>query len=133
MSELLNKSELNMLAADYLYKGCHYATVCHPAYYSCLQLMKFKIKDKLAISYEEQDKEISSTKSNSHGYIISKIVLRIEKKKGSMAARNFKNAIYDLKLLREKSDYLNIRASQDNCDRAITLAKQLIQTINRDL
>jgi chromosome condensin MukBEF ATPase and DNA-binding subunit MukB len=134
MSVLLNKSELNLNAAQYLCKEGHFATVCHPAYYSCLQLMKFKVQDKLKIDYKQQASEASrSYKGNSHGYLISKVKEEISRKKGIQAAKEFMKEMNELKILRERSDYEDIQINRTMCEQAINIAINLRLTINKAL
>jgi uncharacterized protein (UPF0332 family) len=134
MPELLNKSELNLNAAEYLFKKGHYATVCHPAYYSCLQLIKYKIKKNLKIDYPQQSSETSASyNGNTHVYLISKVKSEIKRKRGIEEAKIFDREIKDLKELREKADYQNISICFSDCDRAIKKAKELILTIKNVL
>ena len=133
MPVLLNKSELNLNAAQYLCRDGHYATVCHPAYYSCLQLMKFKVKDKLKINYEQQEREIGSGKTNSHQYLIDKIAGKIQETKGLAIAKNFKDNMKELKKLREISDYKEILIDRSTCEKAIRMAIDLRLLISREL
>ena len=133
MPVLLNKSELNLNAAQYLCRDGHYATVCHPAYYSCLQLMKFKVKDKLKINYEQQEREIGSGKTNSHQYLIDKIAGKIQEIKGFNTAKNFIFTMKRLKTLRETSDYSDLPVDRAMCEKAIQLAQELRLIINREL
>jgi uncharacterized protein (UPF0332 family) len=130
MPELLNKSDLNLNAAEFLFKGGHYATVCHPAYYSCLQLIKYKIKKSLKIDYSQQSSEASvSYRGNTHVYLINKVKNEISIKRGRAEAQDFEREIKDLKELRERADYQNISISFSDCERAIQKAKDLILTI----
>ncbi|MDR1198442.1 MAG: HEPN domain-containing protein [Prevotellaceae bacterium] len=133
MSYLLTKSELNLQAAQFLSDKNHYATVLHPVYYSCLQLMKYKINHSLNIDYKQQATEASRDyNGNSHAYLISKITKKIKENKGFRAANEFERDIKGLKELREQSDYENKSVvSQDVCERAIRTAKNLILTINK--
>ncbi|MDR0864146.1 MAG: hypothetical protein LBO74_04335 [Candidatus Symbiothrix sp.] len=134
MPVLLNKSALNLNAAQYLCKEGHFATVCHPAYYSCLQLMKFKVKDKLKIGYEQQASEISQFyRGNSHVYLISKVKEEINRKKGKREADVFIKDIRKLKELREESDYSDIQIDRTTCELVIRIAIDLRTTINREL
>jgi uncharacterized protein (UPF0332 family) len=134
MSVLLNKSELNLNAAQYLCKEGHFATVCHPAYYSCLQLMKFKVKEKLKVEYGQQASEASLYhRGNSHVYLISKVKEEINRKKGKHEADVFVKDIRKLKELREESDYTDIQISKTICELAIRIAIDLRTKINKEL
>jgi uncharacterized protein (UPF0332 family) len=124
-----------MNAAKYLCENGHYATVLHPVYYSCLQLMKYKINHTLHINYEQQVSEASKHyKGKTHVYLISKITDAIQQKVGISEANNFNRKIKELKQFRENSDYENSAPmSQDKCEIAIQKAEQLILKINKIL
>lgn len=133
MSELLDKSALNMNAAEYLLKEGHYDSVCHPAYYSCFQLMKHKVCHSMHIDYEAQEREIVSSRQNTHQYTIRKITDYIQQQKGAWVAQQFNRDIKDLKKHRENSDYKIIRLGRDTCEACVTLAKHIYLTISRTL
>lgn len=57
MNELYDKSEINLEAAIKLHEAGMYDAVCHPSYYSCLQLMSHKL-----ISPDQSDKCIKLAK-----------------------------------------------------------------------
>jgi uncharacterized protein (UPF0332 family) len=135
MSGLINKHELNINAAKFLCDNGHYATVLHPAYYSCLQLIKYKINHVLKINYKQQEVETSRDyRGNTHAYLISKIVEEIRRRKGNSEAYKFHNQIKKMKKLRESSDYKNEQPlSRDTCEKAIQDATELILIIKRIL
>lgn len=130
MDSLKSKSEINLDVAKMLSGSGHFPCTCHPAYYSCLQLMKFKIKAILGIDYPQQEGEIASSKSNSHGYTIKKIKEHIQKKEGRGAARSFSNDIKDLKEIRERADYKTDVITRDIANAALSKAEMLYTTIN---
>jgi HEPN domain. len=135
MSYLKNKSEINFSSAELLYQNDLYPSSVHCAYYSCVQLMKYIISDKIGINYEKQASEISQLKNQkakrrgSHNYMIDKIeevMLTVDKKE----ANSFVGSIEDLKEFREESDYENIDIlsvkSRDSILKADLIRKQLI-------
>lgn len=127
MCHLKNKSEINMMVAETLFEKCLYPSCCHPAYYSCLQLMKYTIQEKMGIPYHQQDIEINRidkrvARSGSHNYLIDKIVYRM-KELDKDEARLFKRSIEDLKASREDSDYKDIPISRDYSEKSINTAK----------
>lgn len=131
MDKLYDKSEINIMVADILYNSHFYPCVCHPAYYSCIQLMKYKIKRSLNIPYEQQASETSCKyKGNTHKYLISKVKEIIKSKKGISEASIFDRSIKDLKEIRERSDYQDIDISSTIGKKAIDIAKQVRNIIN---
>lgn len=125
MSALSDKSNLNISAAELLYKENHYDSVCHPAYYACLQLIKHTLC-KNGISLEQQAIEASSSyRGNTHQYLIEKMKLMVNNKRGTNDGNDFRRKIRDLKLTREDSDYKDIRISSDTSRKSINLAKEL--------
>lgn len=136
MSQLKNKSEINFMAAEALLKGGFHPSCCHPAYYSCLQLMKYLVQQELNISYAAQEQEIIRLKnsrfgrSGSHNYLIDKIVngiKTIDKKE----AKDFKRDIEDLKTRREEADYADCEVTTGNSIDAINKAKTIRLQLQR--
>lgn len=129
MCHLKNKSEINLLAAETLFNNNLYPSCCHPAYYSCLQLMKYTIKEKIGISYYQQDVDVSKidkriARSGSHNYLIDKIVNAI-KLSDKYEANKFKRNIEDLKAYREQADYEDCTVTRDMCVNSIDQAKKI--------
>lgn len=129
MGNLKNKSEINLDVAKHLLKEGYPPCVCHPAYYSCLQLMKYQIKNVIGIDYKQQEEEIVSGKANSHGYAIRKIRDYIKLRDGIKAANWFDRSIKDLKETREKADYKTDIITHTIASDAIDEAERLIRTI----
>lgn len=136
MPYLKNKSEINIYSAELLHKNNCYSSSTHCAYYSCVQLMKYIICNKIGVNYDKQLTEISQLRSlrakrtGSHNYMIDKIedsLISFDKREAAL----FINLIEDLKDFREKSDYGNIEIlSQQSID-SITKAKEIrTQLIN---
>lgn len=74
MSNLENKSELNIFAAKILIENNIYPPSVHCSYYSCIQLLKFKMNVFFGVTYEQLAIDISShSKLNTHEYIISSV------------------------------------------------------------
>lgn len=128
MPNLKRKSEFSLLSSKELLKSSYYTNACNPAYYSCFQLMKYKVKNVLRIDYSEQEKEISQQKTNSHGYIIRKIENFIAKKDKRQASL-FSRRIRDLKEMREIADYKEEIFNKEKCLDVIEKAEDLLREI----
>lgn len=130
MSYLKAKSEFNESAADLLFDNHLYAPSVHCAYYSCLQLLKFLIKDFLNIDYPDQKKECDFLKQNSHEYVIKKVLNEIHTL-STFDYIDLRRNIYDLKSFREISDYENqivdIDLSKKSIDKARDIRSYLIK------
>jgi len=134
MSYLKQKSEFNLLAAEKLLQHNLYASSVHCSYYACFQLMKFTLKNIYNIDYEKQSEEISSSKLNSHGYVIGIIKKKIKLNLTDTSEfRYFDRIITDLKMFREESDYHNIQIDSDKGRLALKKANELILLITKKL
>jgi uncharacterized protein (UPF0332 family) len=122
MNELYDKSQLNLDAATFLYQKGLYDSVCHPAYYSCLQLMKHKLIKK-GLSLNEQD-SLSSAKynGNSHRCVIEEIRKRLTFST-YRDEQNYLNGVKQLKEARELSDYKDSRILPEQSDNALKWQK----------
>ena len=63
MNELYDKSEINLEAAIKLHEAGMYDAVCHPSYYSCLQLMSHKLIRKGMSLYDQGVKASANYKA----------------------------------------------------------------------
>lgn len=129
MNELYDKSQLNLDAATFLYDKGLYDSVCHPAYYSCLQLMKHKLIKK-GLSLEEQASLSSASyNGNSHQCVIEETCkyLTFQKYRDE---QNYRNGVKQLKEARELSDYKDSRISPDESYKCIQKAKEIQQKVN---
>ena len=129
MNELKDKSELNMNAAEKMFECSYYDSVCHPAYYACLQLMSHKLIRK-GVGLDRQWSIASSQYGgNSHKALLSEIKkhLRISDYKDE---KRYKNDILKLKEMRERSDYKLFRISKEESENCINMAKFVIGIIN---
>lgn len=108
MSNLKQKSEFNLDAAEKLLKQTLYAPSVHCSYYSCFQLMKFTIKDFFKVSYEKQKIDTSYNTGGSHTYVIKYISSEL-KKIDRRDGKDFQRKIKDLQQLRLESDYDDIQ------------------------
>lgn len=126
MSFLKEKVEFNKSAAELLYDNNFYAPSVHCAYYSCFQLLKYLIKEKLFIDYFQQEIEISEDRTRSHAYVHKKILDEIQlKEKDTNKFREIRTKLKDLQELRIKSDYRNIQIDELLGRRAIEYSNDL--------
>jgi hypothetical protein len=103
MSELLNKSELNFGAAEYLYHRNFYPPVVHCAYYSCLQFMRHIWFHSMKKSEHELSRLISEGREGSHEVLINQMRILVAQR--LKMEREFYSQILQLKKLRVASDY----------------------------
>lgn len=130
--KLPDKSELNISVAEYLHEKGFYPCVCHPAYYSCLQLMKYKLNICKGINYERQEGERGKEKIGTHQYLIRKTCSLLEEGRGGkLSANNFERGIKELKKLRENADYDPVEISNSDSHKAIGKAKELLLVIKK--
>jgi len=121
---LKNKSQFNTDAAILLQEKNLYAPSVHCSYYSCLQLMKFIIKDFIGISYVDLEIEIRQKNTNTHKLIIEKISDELYKNSRTEYTY-FNRKIKDLKKFRVSSDYENVQITTVESGKALVLAKEV--------
>jgi uncharacterized protein (UPF0332 family) len=124
MSYLKAKSEFNKSAAELLYDNNLYAPSVHCAYYSCLQLIKFLVKDFMNIDYPDQKIESDQLKQNSHEYVIRKLLNEVHGL-SRFDYIDLRRNIYDLKSFREISDYENQIVDIDLSKKSINKANDI--------
>lgn len=134
MSNLENKSELNIFAAKILIENNIYPPSVHFSYYSCIQLLKFKMNVFFGVTYEQLAIDISShSKLNTHEYIISYITEELKKNLSVQAGQDFKRAIKELKFFRIKSDYEDLEINRPSSEKAFELAERIRNLIKENL
>lgn len=131
---LENKADINFVAAKQLMEKNLYPPSVHCSYYSCFQLLKFKMQDFFGITYEQLAIDISSdSKRNTHEYIISYITKELKKNICKQTGQDFGRAIKDLKFYRIKSDYEDIEINQPASKKAFELAEKIRNLIKENL
>lgn len=133
MSILKNKSELNIYAAKRLIEENIYPPSVHCAYYSCIQLLKFKMNDFFGITYEQLTTDISSSDKGTHQYIISYVTRNIKENISRNSSQNFSRSIKELKHFREQSDYEDVEIKQEEGEKAYRIAEDLLNLIKETL
>jgi len=124
MSYLKRKSEFNDEAAQLLFDKSLYAPSIHCAYYSCFQLIKHIIQDKLGVSFKAQDKEIRAFNTTAHVYALSKIKKKV--KEVDRPGFIFVNRrLGDLREFRINSDYNDLQIDSELSEKAIRYARDL--------
>jgi len=125
MSKLRQKSEFNIEAAKLLIRGTYYASSIHCSYYSCLQLLKYSIKEFFDIDYEKLSVLISTSGMGTHQFIIDYVVNEIKRNLSFEDSRMFSRAIKDLKQYRIDADYNNIEINMDKGELALSKASEI--------
>lgn len=133
---LIDKSLLYLEAANDLKKHCHYDAVCHPAYYSCLQLMMVKAMKILNKTKWQLGSMMSVQGGKSHKFIIDTIKTQLKYQYSHSLIdfsdyRSFNSVIDDLKIQRRLADYTENRITPEVADKCITEATLARQIINK--
>ena len=92
---LQNKSILSINASKSLQHATYYNSVIHCAYYSCVQKMKFILKDKYGKTEEQINEERKV--GGIHPYLINTINTEMSKNPDKSFSKNFRNNINSLK------------------------------------
>ena len=121
MSNLRNKSEFNIEAAEKLDSQSIYPPVAHCAYYSCYQFMKHIWLNNMKKTDSDLAVLTRSTTEGSHEVLINQISLYLKSK--NQDTRSFNTEIVSLKKLRHKSDYDNVEIGSEISAKAIKLSK----------
>ncbi len=128
MCKLKQKSEFNIDAANYLINKANlYAPSVHCSYYSCLQRLKFLIKDYYKITYDEQDIIRKKRNQRTNQFIIKFIVLEL--KKDGFDRREERRFSRNIKELREQADYQDIEIDISQSQKAYSIAKEVLTFI----
>lgn len=123
-----------MDAAKALLEQNLFAPSVHCSYYSCFQLLKYTIKDFFDVDYETQAVNISSSKQNTHQYVVNYITNELKSLSDIFESRDFKRKINDLKQFRVESDYENVEVDynkgNDAMNRATEIRSYIIKNFN---
>lgn len=126
---LQNKSILSINASKSLQHATYYNSVIHCAYYSCVQKMKFILKDKYGKTEEQINEERKV--GGIHPYLINTINTEMSKNPDKSFSKNFRNNINSLKKLRVTADYKDeIMIVTDGSD-AIYFAETVLRILNK--
>ncbi|MEM7656029.1 MAG: HEPN domain-containing protein [Bacteroidota bacterium] len=129
MSELLNKSEQNIDAADYLIRQKQlYAPSVHCSYYACVQLMKYLLLTRHHFTQESLDQEIREQNTGFHPFSRKQLCNRIRSIHPRDAA-SLNRWLKDLYNFRVESDYLEKHIGQAAAGKAQHIADSIIETL----
>lgn len=128
MNELYDKSELNFDASQLLYNNNLYDCVCHPAYYSCLQLMSHKLIMKKIDLSTQAALTSRDYQGHSHQYLINE-TRKLMKFDKFTDERRYKSFIKQLKEFRERADYKEEKITQEESLQCISMAKEVRQQL----
>jgi uncharacterized protein (UPF0332 family) len=131
MSKLKEKSNFNFDAAELLIARNLYAPSVHCSYYSCFQLLKFKIQDFFGVDYVTQERESKLNEQTSHVYVIQYIINKLNDfEKEIDVRRKLIRQISQLKQLRVESDYHDIEICIEKSTQAMTYAINIRSYVN---
>ncbi|GHS85574.1 hypothetical protein FACS1894201_05440 [Bacteroidia bacterium] len=134
MSNLQNKSEILINAAELLHDRTMYPAVAHGAYYSCYQLSKHIWLHKMKKTQKELDILCSIGKTGSHEMLINEVgkFIRDSKKIDCINhKRDYYYFIGQLKRLRVKADYDDELFDSSASKRAIDLSNTIIPILKK--
>jgi hypothetical protein len=129
MAVLKNKSEFNIDSAQLLISNTYHAPSVHCSYYSCVQLMKYAVKKETRSEYVDIETEWGNSKTTFHTWIINKIHTLLKTKQ--VDSSDFQRNIGKLKQWRVQADYSDLNIDSTFSDKAINLAKEIIQLIKQ--
>jgi hypothetical protein len=132
---LLQKSEENLISARLLIDGNssfhNSSTQC--SYYGCIQIIKHllirKFGSEAAIKEAFLYYKDAGAKGNSHAFYINTIYKKLRSDGHSRFAKSFNQIMFDLKILREDSAYLETLISPDQSKEAIIRATDIVSTL----
>lgn len=130
MTGFKNKSDFNKLAADELIKMGYHSPSVHCSYYSCIQYVLHILVTRGGIEEKNLRSKTSQEKGGSHNFYINTISEHI-KKNHRTEAKELKNTLGKLKIIRERSDYTSLEitdiASNDACMKRDEILRTLQQ------
>ena len=122
MGYLKQKSDFNLATAQILIQNNLYSPSIHCAYYSCLQLLKYILKNFIGIEYAVQERAANSGSSGgSHNYVINEVFNQI-RVHDRLGYGDLKRKVGQLKRLRTQSDYLNVQVTYSESTKALEYA-----------
>ena len=131
---LRDKSITNLDAALKLKESPnhHHCSSIHCSYFSCFQV----VKHILINLFEENEDEVYAKRKTEpnkqmgeHEYYINNLYLKLLEQKRPENAKEFKNQIKELKILRTQSDYANVLIDQKQSNQAYRLAEDILKLL----
>lgn len=133
MSNLVQKSNFNLDAAEELIKKSLYAPSVHCSYYACFQFLKYSLKNYQNITYEIIENECKGYTYGTHNYIINNCLDVLKSKTDHSTLKDIKRDIKDLKEFRLDSDYYDKEILIEESIKSLTLSKNIITFIKKTL
>lgn len=138
MSYLKQKSEQNIIAAEFLIKEGLHAPSVHCSYYSSFQLTKHTLNSFFGINYEEQESELNELKQSkgakgigSHEYVINRFSGKL-RDLSKNEYLSFNRNIKELKAFRNQSDYFNKKVTSEQSKRAYRLSEEIVGMLKKN-
>ena len=138
MSYLKQKSDQNIIAAEFLIKEGLHAPSVHCSYYGSFQLIKHTLNAFFGIDYTKQESELNihkqgkgSQRVGSHEYVINRFsreLRGLSKNEYLSFSRNIK----ELKAFRNRSDYFNIEITSKQSERAYRLTEEIVGMLKKN-
>ncbi len=129
MSELKNKSDQNIWAAEKLIKENLHAPSVHCSYYSCFQLLKHYLFEFYDFDQETYDiKKNQYTFGGTHEFVINYHLLELKKIE---EIRVLKNELKQLKKFRNESDYDDIKIGVERSKKAYKYAENVLKILKK--
>ncbi len=128
LSFLEEKSDHNILSAEFLIdQGLHSSSI-HCSYYAVFQLMKHLYVSSINQSFEKLDEYHKKNSCNVHKVILDSFCNLID---NEIDRRNLRNGIIDLKNIRNISDYKNMKIDIDISKKAFSNSKSIISKLKK--
>jgi len=132
MDELKHKSQFNMDAANFLIEKNLYASSVHCSYYSCIQLAKHVLLNKLGIT-EQILKQNYTKPIGSHNIIREAIIKELKSRTNDrFKITQFNTKFGIVKQLREESDYHEVVIDSKKATDSVkhsTFINEILKTI----
>lgn len=129
MGILENKSNENHAAGLILINQNHFSSSVHCSYYSCIQLMKHI----LLFNGEKTEEELyvmqKSTNQNLHEFLINHFIRQLRQNNVYNIYRNSIGKLAELKVLRNDSDYKEIRIDETKAILASDLSLKILKDL----
>ncbi len=123
MKILLDKSINSLNASILLKQEEHYASSVHCSYYSCVQLIRHILFNKLELDEKSFDNGKNTNQNGSHNHLLS--VLSEYLHKSNIDVISLKSDFRIIKELRKNADYKQIIVFQNDCNNAYNLALRI--------
>jgi hypothetical protein len=131
MSTLRTKSDLSIVAAEFLNMHSHYSSVIHCAYYSCFQRMKYTWLDVMGKSEQDLRDLQTGSGQGTHEVLINQIKHYLKSKSQDHSV--FNKQIIELKRLRVAADYKHILIDQATSEESIKLSRTLLKILENSI